>query len=112
MQLPAEIPWLSHTFPFYTAISETATGIRETVLASLPDQAKARELVTIYYRHAAWMYVTSSGLFPIRRTLLAKHTLHALGTPLFQKQNSKIPSSPESTTSEWRSSPLPRIRID
>ncbi|KAI1796561.1 fungal-specific transcription factor domain-containing protein [Ganoderma leucocontextum] len=56
MQLPAEIPWLSHTFPFYTAVSETAAGIRETVLASLPDQAKARELVTIYYRHAAWMY--------------------------------------------------------
>ena len=71
MQLPAEIPWLSHTFPFYTAPNEIATGIRETVLASLPDQVKARELVTIYYRHAAWMYVTSPDLFPIRRKLLA-----------------------------------------
>nr|VWO94620.1 N/A [Ganoderma boninense] len=56
MQLPTEIPWLSHTFPFYTAPNEIVTGIRETVLASLPDQIKARELVTIYYRHAAWMY--------------------------------------------------------
>ncbi|TBU30737.1 hypothetical protein BD311DRAFT_754294 [Dichomitus squalens] len=56
LQLPTEIPWLSHTFPFSTAVTETAAGIRETVLASLPDHAKARELVTIYYKHAAWMY--------------------------------------------------------
>ena len=64
MQLPTEIPWLSHTFPFYSAVSETAAGVRETVLASLPDHAKARELVTIYYKHAAWMYVMSPGSRP------------------------------------------------
>ena len=64
MQLPTEIPWLSHTFPFYNAVSETAAGVRETVLASLPDHAKARELVTIYYKHAAWMYVMSPGSRP------------------------------------------------
>ncbi|KAI0716023.1 hypothetical protein C8T65DRAFT_642581 [Cerioporus squamosus] len=56
IQLPTDIPWLSHTFPFSTAINETAAGIRSSVLASLPDHAKARELVNLYYKHAAWMY--------------------------------------------------------
>lgn len=60
MQLPTDIPWLSHTFPFYTALNESATQIRSAVLASLPDHAKARELVTIYYKHAAFMYVMTS----------------------------------------------------
>ncbi|KAI0793976.1 hypothetical protein C8Q74DRAFT_1194559 [Fomes fomentarius] len=60
MQLPTDIPWLSHTFPFYTAVSETAEGIRNSVLNSLPDHAKARELVEIYYKHAAWMYTPIS----------------------------------------------------
>ncbi|TFK91717.1 hypothetical protein K466DRAFT_541117 [Polyporus arcularius HHB13444] len=56
IQLPTDIPWLSHTFPFSTAVTETAAGIRNSVLASLPDHAKARELVNLYYKHAAWMY--------------------------------------------------------
>ena len=58
MQLPTEIPWLSHSFPLYAAVSETAAGIRSAVLAALPDPTRARELVEIYYKHAAWMYVT------------------------------------------------------
>ncbi|KAI0372783.1 hypothetical protein BV20DRAFT_1119753 [Pilatotrama ljubarskyi] len=56
MQLPTDIPWLSHTFPFYTAVSETAGGIRGAVLDALPDRTKARRLATIYFKHAAWMY--------------------------------------------------------
>ncbi|KAI0331503.1 hypothetical protein GY45DRAFT_1345320 [Cubamyces sp. BRFM 1775] len=56
MQLPTDIPWLSHTFPFYTAVNETAGGIRNAVLAALPDHAKARRLATVYFKHAAWMY--------------------------------------------------------
>ncbi|KAH9935867.1 uncharacterized protein BXZ73DRAFT_45273 [Epithele typhae] len=56
MQLPTEIPWLSHSFPFYAAVSETAPGIRTSVLGALPDHARARELVNLYYKHAAWMY--------------------------------------------------------
>ncbi|KAI0741469.1 hypothetical protein C8Q80DRAFT_1109932 [Daedaleopsis nitida] len=56
LQLPTDIPWLSHTFPFYTAVNEAAAGIRNSVLSSLPDHAKARQLVDIYYKHAAWMY--------------------------------------------------------
>ena len=58
MQLPTEIPWLSHSFPFYAAVSETAAGMRAAILAGLPDPARARELVELYYRHAAWMFVT------------------------------------------------------
>ncbi|EIW58718.1 uncharacterized protein TRAVEDRAFT_149071 [Trametes versicolor FP-101664 SS1] len=56
MKLPTDIPWLSHTFPFYTAVHETADGIRNLVLNALPDHDKARRLVTIYFKHAAWMY--------------------------------------------------------
>ena len=67
MQLPTDIPWLSHTFPFYTAVNETAAGIRSSVLASLPDHAKARELVNLYYKHAAWMYVMSPIPHPLPR---------------------------------------------
>lgn len=60
MKLPTDIPWLSHTFPFYTAVHETADGIRNLVLNALPDHDKARRLVTIYFKHAAWMYVSDS----------------------------------------------------
>ncbi|KAI8996354.1 fungal-specific transcription factor domain-containing protein [Trametes punicea] len=56
IQLPADIPWLSHKFPFYTALDENAGGIRDAVLAALPDHAKARRLASIYFKHAAWMY--------------------------------------------------------
>lgn len=63
MQLPTDIPWLSHTFPFYTAVNETAGGIRDAVLAALPDHAKARRLATVYFKHAAWMYVRVPKLF-------------------------------------------------
>ncbi|KAI0349656.1 hypothetical protein OH77DRAFT_1499462 [Trametes cingulata] len=56
LPVPADIPWLSHTFPFYTAVSETAGGIRSLVLDALPERTKARRLATIYFKHAAWMY--------------------------------------------------------
>ncbi|KAI0091797.1 hypothetical protein BDY19DRAFT_885596 [Irpex rosettiformis] len=53
--LPSDIPWLGHGFPFTTA-SETRLQVRSFLLSQLPEPAKARHLVDIYYRHCGWMY--------------------------------------------------------
>ncbi|KAI0763750.1 hypothetical protein BD413DRAFT_483629 [Trametes elegans] len=56
IQLPADIPWLSQSFPFYTPVNGSAEGITNAVLSALPDHAKARRLASLYFKHAAWMY--------------------------------------------------------
>lgn len=56
ISLPADIPWLSHTFPFATA-NATKLNMRQSLYSSLPDVEKARRLVNIYYKYCAWMYL-------------------------------------------------------
>ncbi|KAI9064177.1 hypothetical protein FKP32DRAFT_1591599 [Trametes sanguinea] len=56
ISLPTDIPWLSQSFPFHVAMDESEDGIRNAVLAALPDHTKARRLASIYFKHAAWMY--------------------------------------------------------
>lgn len=99
MQLPTDIPWLSHTFPFYTAVHETAGGIRSAVLAALPDIDKARRLTDIYFKHAAWMYVsdatsTSSGARTLNANICPTLTRSSgpVGIRRSQKPNLTKPS--------------------
>ncbi|KAI0629194.1 hypothetical protein C8Q77DRAFT_1066223 [Trametes polyzona] len=55
--LPPDVPWISQTFPFYTAIGGTSgSKIRDVVVAALPKREEAQRLATIYFKHAAWMY--------------------------------------------------------
>ncbi|KAH9946504.1 hypothetical protein B0H21DRAFT_743137 [Amylocystis lapponica] len=54
--LPADIPWLGHSFPFSSGAGETLSDVRVSLLGLLPELYEARRLSAIYYRHAAWMY--------------------------------------------------------
>ena len=66
-------------------MNEAAASIRSSVLSSLPDHAKARQLVDIYYKHAAWMYVMSPEAPLIPSSLpgpFYRSTLTFLGTYL------------------------------
>ncbi|CDO73241.1 hypothetical protein BN946_scf185008.g3 [Trametes cinnabarina] len=56
IQLPTDIPWLSHKFPLYTSVDEREDDIRNALFAALPDHARARSLSALYFKHAAWMY--------------------------------------------------------
>ena len=60
---PSDIPWLSHAFPFSAPVGVTAENVRQMVMSKLPPVEVARMLQDIYFRHAAWMYVSSMTLF-------------------------------------------------
>ncbi len=80
------------------------------MLASLPDHAKARQLVNLYYKHAAWMYVMSQNptphsTLPFHRTLLAKPIMFVAGTPRSPQPNLRNASSRACTTNGWTLTP-------
>lgn len=56
INLPNDLPWLGHAFPFATA-AETRLNVRQSLYSSLPDAETARRMSNVYYRHCAWMCV-------------------------------------------------------
>lgn len=63
MVLPADLPSLSHTFPFTPQLQDGEIDIlRDQLLNYLPDVETASQLVDNYFENAAWMY------HPISRT--------------------------------------------
>ncbi|KAI5122510.1 hypothetical protein M0805_001418 [Coniferiporia weirii] len=57
LALPADVPWLSHAFPFSPSLSRAgADDLRSTLLAALPDAPTARTLIDLYFANASWMY--------------------------------------------------------
>ncbi|TFK39379.1 fungal-specific transcription factor domain-containing protein [Crucibulum laeve] len=60
--MPLDVPWLSFAFPFTSAVSKTAEGVRGSIISLLPGVSTAKKICDIYYRHAAWMYTPISEL--------------------------------------------------
>ncbi|KAF8630740.1 hypothetical protein AX17_005335 [Amanita inopinata Kibby_2008] len=54
--MPSDIPWLQHAFPFASLAPKAAENVRASLISCLPKTTIAKELCTIYFRHAAWMY--------------------------------------------------------
>lgn len=57
--MPSDPPWLAYSFPFASAVGKTAEGIRGSLMSLLPRASAAREICDIYYRHAAWLLVST-----------------------------------------------------
>ncbi|KAH8116339.1 hypothetical protein DFH11DRAFT_1506188 [Phellopilus nigrolimitatus] len=57
LTLPADVPWLSHAFPFTPSLNQAAAeDLRSILIAALPDAPTARLLADHYFTNAAWMY--------------------------------------------------------
>jgi len=65
---PSDIPWLSHAFPFSATVGDTAENVRQMVMSKLPPVEVARMLCGIYFRHAAWLYVSFVSIFSENRS--------------------------------------------
>jgi hypothetical protein len=56
--MPLDVAWLNQAFPFSSPVSKTGEDLREAIIGLLPPVVVARKLCNIYFRHAAWMWVT------------------------------------------------------
>ncbi|KZT27792.1 hypothetical protein NEOLEDRAFT_1059659 [Neolentinus lepideus HHB14362 ss-1] len=54
--LPADVRWLSNIFPFAMHFGQHPAEVRDSILSLLPAPDRAQQLLTLYYKHAAWMY--------------------------------------------------------
>ncbi|EAU90340.1 hypothetical protein CC1G_09022 [Coprinopsis cinerea okayama7 len=58
--MPQDLPWLSHGFPFTSAVNKTSEAVRASITSHLPAPAAAKRIANLYFRHAAWMYTPIS----------------------------------------------------
>ncbi|TFK25635.1 hypothetical protein FA15DRAFT_668330 [Coprinopsis marcescibilis] len=73
--MPQDLPWLSHGFPFTSAVSKTSESVRESISVHIPALSTAKRIADLYFRHAAWMYT------PISEKEFYQQTLQEVYTP-------------------------------
>lgn len=58
--IPQDLPWLSHGFPFTSAVDKALDQVRGSIQGHIPDLETTKRLANLYFCHAAWMYTPIS----------------------------------------------------